>query len=191
MDGGWSQRLPESWLRLPPVGRPCWRQFLASPCVTRLCTLGFSGLSLLLGFGGFTSRCLVVCAWRCAFRVHGAPGPVAGGVTHPEASGSLLPELPLPHPAWGGSGSLCSRICSAAHRSPPRWLRWFFTLDVASLVVGSVSALAGLSSTASAPCPRSRASLSPHPRGHLSPGPPDLELRRPPRCPLWVQPFPA
>lgn len=110
MDGGWSQRLPESWLRLPPVGRPCWRPFLASPCVTRLCTLGFSRLSLLLGSGGFTTRCLVVCAWRCAFRVHGAPGPVAGGVTHPEASGSLLPELPLPHPAWGGSGSLCSRI---------------------------------------------------------------------------------
>lgn len=130
--------------------------------------------------------CMEVClqgSWRPRACCRGRYPPGSFRLTSSRAA-SAPPRL-------GGLWFPVFENCSAAHRSPPPLLRWFFTLDVASLVVGSVSALAGLSSMAAAPCPRSRAPLSPHPRGRLSLGPPDLELRRPPRCPLWVQPFTA
>ena len=47
---------------------------MVSPWVTCLSILEFSKVvSLLPGFGDLTTRCLVVCACKCAFRVHGAP----------------------------------------------------------------------------------------------------------------------
>lgn len=87
--------------------------------------LRVSRASLLSGFLRLSLcyRDLVILlqgAWWCVHAsVHSGfmdpPGSVVGGFTNLEASRSLLPELPLPHPPWGESGSVCLRICRSAH----------------------------------------------------------------------------
>lgn len=74
---------------LSPGSTCLQREGLAGGCswflrVSRASTLGFfKVVSLLPGFGDLTTRCLVVCACKCAFRVHGPPWVCCRGLYQP------------------------------------------------------------------------------------------------------------
>lgn len=107
---GWRVGLSASlspWLRLPPVGGLAGGRPGFSPRVTPPLYAGFQGCLCYWGLVVLL-RCLVVCAWRCAFRVCGAPG-LLQGVTHPKLPAHFFQSCLCPTPL-GGSGSLCSRI---------------------------------------------------------------------------------
>lgn len=73
----------------------------------------FKAVSLLLGFGALTTRCLVTCACKCALRV--PPESVLGGLCQPGSFLLTSSRVASAPPPWGGCGSMCTE--KLFHRS--------------------------------------------------------------------------
>lgn len=171
MDGGWSARLLSPGSACLQWGGLGWRPFLASPCHAP-CTPRVFKVVSVTGVWWFY--------YKVPGGVHGgvpsgfmAPGLLQGRTTRRKLPAHFFQSCLCPTPL-GGSSSLCSRIVHVT--------------EALLLCLGGFSLWTSLWLWAL--CPRRRPLLhggcpclcvvpsSPHPRGRLSLGPPDLELRR-------------